>query len=79
MYILHRNYPKLIRPLAFLHILLARSLVLSSEEAVRVLAEPLREFGHLITEFADGLVVHVRLRDEFGEGDWLIAVLVKLG
>ena len=60
---------KLIRPLTLLHILLTRRLVLSSEKAVRVLAEPLCEFGHFIAEFADGLVVHVRLGDEFGKGD----------
>lgn len=59
----------LVRPLTLLHILLARSLILSSEKAIRVLAEPLRKFSHLIAEFADGLVVHVRLGDEFGEGD----------
>ena len=63
------SYSKLIRPLTLLHIILARRLILSSEEAIGVLAKPLRQFGHLVTEFADGLVVHVRLGDEFGERD----------
>lgn len=63
------RYPKLTRPFTLLHIILARRLILSSEEAIGVFAEPLREFGHFVTEFADGLVVHVRLGDEFGERD----------
>ena len=65
-----RDY--LIRPFTLLHILLARRLILSREETIRVFAEPLREFGHLVTELADGLMVHVSLGDEFGKGDCLL-------
>lgn len=69
---------KLIRPLTLLHIILARGLILSREETIRIFSQPLGEFRHFVTEFADGLVVHVRLGDELGERDWLIAVLVKV-
>lgn len=52
-----------------LDVVLARSLVWSSEEARRVLAEPLGQLVEFFAEAVDGLLVHVCLGDEFGEGD----------
>ena len=75
----HENQlPKnLIRSLTLLHILLARGLIFRRKETIGVFPKPLCEFRHFVTKFAHGLVVHVRLGDEFGEGYWLRAVLVK--
>ena len=67
----------LIRSLTLLHILLVRGLILCCEKAIGIFGQPLCEFRHFVTEFRDGLVVHVRLGDKFGEGYWLRTVLVR--
>ena len=53
----------------FLDIILAGRFVGGLEEAGGVFAEPLGQLVEFFSEAVDGLLVHVRLGDEFGEGD----------
>lgn len=50
------------------HILLAGRLVLADEVLGGVAAEPAGELDELLAEPVDGLLVHVGLGDQFGEG-----------
>ena len=52
-----------------LNVILAGRFVGSLEEAGGVFAEPLGQLVEFFAEAVDGLLVHVCLGDEFGEGD----------
>ena len=52
-----------------LDVILAGGFVGSFEEAGGVFAEPLGDLVEFFAEAVDGLLVHVCLGDEFGEGD----------
>lgn len=50
-------------------ILLALRLVVGDKVVLRMLAQPLGHLGEFLAEAGDRLRVHVRLGDEFGEGN----------
>lgn len=52
-----------------LDVILAGGFVRRFEEAGGVFAEPLGQLVEFFAEAVDGLLVHVRLGDEFGQGD----------
>lgn len=54
----------------FVYIFLRRGFVFVYEVCFAVAAEPDCEFADFFAQARDGLLVHVCLGQEFGEGDW---------
>ena len=55
--------------LRLLGVFLARSLILVDKIIGGVSSEPVSQFRELFTEAVDGLVVHIGLSNQLGEGD----------